>query len=304
MATFYIKHNTKYSYSDKVIDGATFIRLHPINDAFQKVNSHLLSITNDPFIETFFDFFYNRVGTFMVTEPHYELSITSEIEVETRGRLFPDDSVDIERQWENLDSIKHNVAFIDFLRYKKFDGSPEANEIIKAKNLKSKSPYKAVLELCEYVYDNFKYKIGVTNIHSELDDIWKLKAGVCQDFTNILLQMVRMLGIPARYISGYICPNDEITRGEGATHAWIEAYIPFYGWLGIDLTNNAIADENHVKLAIGRNYSDCSPVKGVFKGNVESQMEVSVEVKPKNIKVQIHRKQPLFQRTVIVFNVI
>ena len=279
MATFYIKHITKYTYSDKVIDGATFIRLHPVNDAFQKVNSHFLSITNNPYIETFYDFFNNRVGTFMVTEPHYELNIISEIEVETRGRLFPDGSVDNESQWENLESIKNNIEFIDFLRHRPFEGSQEVFKLIESKELKSKSPYKAVLELCEYVYENFKYKKGITHVRSELDEIWKLKAGVCQDFTNILLQMVRMLGVPARYVSGYICTNEEITRGEGATHAWIEAYIPFYGWLGIDPTNNAIADENHVKLAIGRNYNDCSPVKGVFKGNAKSKLEVSVEVR-------------------------
>ena len=106
-----------------------------------------------------------------------------------------------------------------------------------------------------------------------------MKAGVCQDFTNVLLQLVRMAGIPARYVSGYICPNDEITRGEGATHAWIEAYIPFYGWFGVDPTNNAIANKNHVRLAIGRNYDDCSPVKGVFKGKVDAKLEVKVEVK-------------------------
>ena len=116
-------------------------------------------------------------------------------------------------------------------------------------------------------------------MHSILEEVWKLKAGVCQDFTNVLLQLVRMTGIPARYVSGYICPNDEITRGDGATHAWIEAYIPFYGWFGVDPTNNTIANENHVRLAIGRNYNDCSPVKGVFKGKVEAKLEVKVEVK-------------------------
>ncbi|WJJ96628.1 transglutaminase family protein [Algibacter luteus] len=278
MATFYIKHITKYTYSKDVIDGATLIRLHPINDEFQKVNSHFLTITNNTFVETFTDFYNNRVGTFMITEPHSELVIESDVEVITFDRIFPDDSVDTPSQWLALKKLKQDINFIDFLQHRPFSGSQDVLKLIESKNLKSKSPYKAVLELCEYIYQNFKYHKGITNVDSSIEEVWKLKAGVCQDFTVLLLQMVRMLGIPARYVSGYICPNDAITRGEGATHAWIEAYIPFYGWLGIDPTNNAIANENHVRLAIGRNYNDCSPAKGVFKGKVEAELHVKVHV--------------------------
>ena len=285
MATFYIKHITKYSYSNAVIDGATLTRLHPINDDYQKVVSHLISVTNNPFIETFIDFFNNRVGTFMVTEPHKELSIISELEVKTTDKIFPDDSVDNVSQWKELNNIKNTIDFIDFTKHKSFSGSQDIKDIILNKNLKTKSPYKAVLELCEYVNTNFKYKSGITNVDTPLEEAWKLKAGVCQDFTNVLLQMVKILGVPARYVSGYICPNEEITRGEGATHAWVEAYIPFYGWLGIDPTNNAIANENHVRIAVGRNYDDCSPVKGVFKGNVEAELQVKVEVKTSKNKI-------------------
>jgi transglutaminase-like putative cysteine protease len=111
-----------------------------------------------------------------------------------------------------------------------------------------------------------------------MDEVLKLKAGVCQDFAHILVLMLRLLNIPARYISGYICPNHNGMRGEGATHAWAEAYLPDYGWLGIDPTNNCIANETHVRLAVGRNFSDCSPVKGVYKGSSGHLLEVKVSV--------------------------
>jgi len=285
MATFFIKHITKYTYSNAVIDGATLTRLHPINDDYQKVTSHLISVTNNPFIETFTDFFGNRVGTFMVTEPHHELNIISEIEVKTSNKLFPEDTIEVNKQWEELKASKNKIEYIDFLKQKPFSGSQDINNLIAEKKLTEKTPYKALLELCEYIHTNFKYIQGITDVNTPLDDVWKLKAGVCQDFTNVLLEMLRMLDIPARYVSGYICPNDDITRGEGATHAWIEAYIPFYGWLGVDPTNNTIANENHVRLAVGRNYNDCSPVKGVFKGEDEAQMQVTVEVRTsKNLK--------------------
>ena len=90
--------------------------------------------------------------------------------------------------------------------------------------------------------------------------------------------MLRLLGIPARYVSGYVCPHDNDLRGEGATHAWVDAYIPFYGWLGLDPTNNCIVNDRHVRLAIGRNFSDCSPVKGTYKGTAEQTLEVGVSV--------------------------
>lgn len=278
MATYYIKHLTKYTYSDFVIDGASQIMLYPINDNFQKVESQRLTVSGNPIVETHIDYFYNTVGTFMLIEPHNSLSIVSDIEVTTTPKIFPDDSVEVSQQWEELKSLKYNTQFIDFLSYKTFSGTKDILDLMASKNLNTSSPYVIALELCEYVYKNFKYSKGITSVYTTLDEAWDLKAGVCQDFTTILLQIVRMFGIPSRYVSGYICPNDKITRGEGATHAWIEVYIPFYGWLGIDPTNNAIANENHVKLAVGRNYSDCSPVKGVFKGNVEDDLFVKVTV--------------------------
>src|SRR5690606_4108075 len=211
--------------------------------------------------------------------PHKELSIVSDVEVLTFSKLFPDDSVAVDKQWTEIKSIQKHIDFIDFMFSNKTFGQYEdVIKLIESKDAHNNLPYKIVLELCEYVYKNFKYTQGLTTVNSTVEDVWKLKAGVCQDFTNVLLQLVRMVGIPARYISGYICPNESITRGEGATHAWVEAYIPFYGWFGIDPTNNAIADENHVRLAVGRNYDDCAPVKGVFKGHVEDALFVKVDV--------------------------
>ena len=278
MGTFFIKHITKYTYNNPVIDGANLIRLHPINDAYQKVNSHYLVITNNAYVQTYIDFYQNTVGTFMLTEPVKELYIESNIEVTTIERIFPEDTIDAATQWQELNALKYSENLFDFLINKTFSGTSDFLKFIESNNIKQKTPYKAVLELCEFIYSNITYKKGVTKVDTSLDEVWQLKAGVCQDFTNIMLQITRMCGIPARYVSGYICPNDDMTRGEGATHAWIEAYIPFYGWLGIDPTNNAIANQNHVRLAVGRNYEDCAPVKGVFKGQVDAELFVKVEV--------------------------
>ena len=138
--------------------------------------------------------------------------------------------------------------------------------------------FTALQQLNEYVYKNFQYIQGITSVTTTLDEIWKLKAGVCQDFAHMLLAMLRLLNVPARYVSGYVCPHDHTLRGEGATHAWVEAYVPFYGWLGLDPTNNCIVNDLHVRLAIGRSFSDCSPVRGTYKGTAKQTLEVGVSV--------------------------
>ncbi|MBK9383194.1 MAG: enoyl-CoA hydratase/isomerase family protein [Chitinophagaceae bacterium] len=124
------------------------------------------------------------------------------------------------------------------------------------------------------------------------------ETGVCQDFAHILLVMLRYVGIPARYVSGYICPKNHELRGEGATHAWVEAYIPFHGWMGFDPTNNCIVSDRHVKLAIGRSFTDCTPVKGTYKGSSEHKLEVSVVINNSSLKngiltIMINRPEKL-----------
>lgn len=278
MPTFFIKHLTKYTYSGNVIDAANQIMLYPINDNFQKVVTQDVEINMNPKVETYTDAFDNTVGTFMIIERHDYLAIESEIEVITFPKKLPEDGLDVSQQWDNLSSIQGKAEFIDFLKVENFDGMEELSDIIISSKLKNKSPYQAVNELCEYFFTHLNYVQGLTTVNSTLDEVWKLKAGVCQDFTNIMLQAVRILGVPARYVSGYISTNEGMTRGEGATHAWVEAYIPFYGWLGFDPTNNVVANDSHVRLSVGRDYKDCAPVKGVFKGQVEDDLFVRVKV--------------------------
>ncbi|WP_067144672.1 transglutaminase family protein [Pseudotamlana agarivorans] len=278
MPTFYIKHITEYNYSDPVYDAASQMMLHPIQDEYQNIPSHTLSITNNPKIETRKDFFGNTVATFMIIEPHNQLSIISEIEAVTFERALPEDQAPLEQQWDTYKQLQYNPSFMDFLNHKPFDGTSVISNLINDEKLLSTSPFKATMTLCDYIYNNFKYIQGITNVDSNLNDVWALKAGVCQDFSILLIQMVRMLGIPARYVSGYICPNQAGSRGEGATHAWVEVYIPFYGWLGLDPTNNVIANQYHVRLAVGRNFKDCTPVKGVYTGQAEEDLFVKVEI--------------------------
>lgn len=278
MPRFTIHHVTKYTYAEAVRDSANQIMLFPIKDEHQEVLSRVLHITGDPAVEMYTDYYGNDVASFMNISAHTELLIDSTIAVVTKPILFPTDAVAIETQWEHLHQIRYVVPFIDFLKQENFVALDEVKKIADAGFYKSVSVYLAVQQLNAYVYQNFKYIKGITSVETTLDEIWKLRAGVCQDFAHMLLVMLRLLGIPARYVSGYVCPQDKDLRGEGATHAWVEAYIPFYGWLGLDPTNNCIVSEFHVRLAIGRKFSDCSPVKGTYKGTAKQALEVGVSV--------------------------
>jgi transglutaminase-like putative cysteine protease len=156
------------------------------------------------------------------------------------------------------------------------------------------TPFEVAQKLSAFVFETFEYKKGITDVETEVNEIWKIKAGVCQDFAHILLAMLRIIGIPARYVSGYICPKNHELRGEGATHAWVEAYLPSDGWIGLDPTNNCVASDRHIRLAIGRNFSDCTPVKGTYKGSTEHTLEVSVTIENDTVKTEDDQIPPVF----------
>src|SRR5258706_3723861 len=278
MPKFKISHSTKYTYEVPVRDSANQIILYTLKDEFQDVLQHQITVTGNVPIEIHVDYFVNEVGTFTHSQPHHDLTIDSRLVVVTRAKELPTDGTPVDQQWRELTKLKNQFQFLDFLQQESFEGDSEMSAVVDQVHKKNQTPLASAVELCSFVFDHFIYKKGITTVESTLDEIWKIKTGVCQDFAQILLAMLRLMDIPARYVSGYICPNKSGMRGEGATHAWVEVYIPFYGWLGVDPTNNCIVNDTHVRLAVGRNFSDCSPVKGTYRGVSEHTLEVAVSV--------------------------
>ena len=286
MADFQIKHITRYTYASTVIDCTNQIMLYPLNDSQQTVKKHELKITHNPAVEMFSDYFGNQIGMFSIIAPHNILLIESDIIVSTNPVVLPEDNKPADEQWTELSQVREVYPYLDFMFHETFTSVEELNNLSAAIINKQDSPFVNAKRLSEYIFTNFQYTKGVTNIETKIDEILALKAGVCQDFAHLLLVLLHMNGIPARYVSGYICPEKEELRGAGATHAWVEAFIPDYGWIGLDPTNNCIANDRHVKLAIGRNFSDCTPVKGTYKGSSEHTLEVSVIIENGHIKTK------------------
>jgi transglutaminase-like putative cysteine protease len=278
MPKFRIHHITRYLYQEPARDSANQIMLYPIVDERQQVINHAIDITGNAAVTVHEDYFGNQVGTFAYARPHNEMMIRSRLTVETMAPALPQDNQPFELQWEELKRVRSQPAFIDVLRPEPFDAIGELEKFVEEQRCTKCTPLQSAKQACRYVFDNFLYKKGITTVETTLDEIWKLKSGVCQDFAHVLLAMLRLLNIPARYVSGYICPGQNELRGEGATHAWVEAWIPFHGWLGLDPTNNCLANESHVRLAVGKNFSDCSPVKGTYRGTSHHTMDVVVSV--------------------------
>lgn len=277
MAIFKIVHTTKYQYSWPIKESINEIRLFPHHFENQDVVQYQLLISQNPVVEIFEDYYGNRVGSFNTLESH------SEITIESRMLLRVNHSLKIP-EIDNLklaDLASKKEKSIKLLRLSYPETIKKQQEIL---NILKEIDYadKPIIEIAQlcnnYIYTHFAYTKGITNIETTLDELLEIKKGVCQDFAHILLQLVRTAGIPARYVSGYICPNESGQRGEGATHAWVEIYSPSQGWLGLDPTNNIWTMANHIKLSVGRNFTDCTPVKGTFKGLTRQTLSVSVSV--------------------------
>jgi transglutaminase-like putative cysteine protease len=277
MGVFKIVHITKYQYNWPIKESINEIRLYPHNFANQDVLQFQLLITNNPEVAVSTDSFGNKVGNFSTLDTHTEMVIESRMLVRVNHSLkIPEIDHDTV---QDLDTIKQKS--IELLRYSYPEVIKKQNnieEILNEIGTENKSIVTLAQECSAYIYNRFTYTKGITTINTTVDEILETREGVCQDFAHVLLQLLRTIGIPARYVSGYICPNKAGLRGEGATHAWVEFYSPSQGWLGLDPTNNIWTMDNHVKLSVGLNFNDCSPVKGTYKGLAKQSLTVFVSI--------------------------
>lgn len=276
MPKFNVVHITKYVYPYDVTDSVNQIILFPKNGDFQRIISNNITINPKASVATFEDYFGNEVGTFSVIQPHKELEIKVDLTVETFSVPNISTSLALPDQWSMLQSIKSSNTHVDFLQEEHFECRSEIDEVIKQHISNQMNVHDVIFTLSNYIYKNFQYRQGVTTVESTIDEIWELKAGVCQDFAHLLIAMLRILGIPSRYTSGYISPSKSSMRGVGATHAWVEVYIPEVEWRGIDPTNDCWVQDMHIKIAHGRDFRDCTPVKGTYNGPSDNTLTVSV----------------------------
>lgn len=276
MPVFKIHHITRYEYDALVKESINEVRIFPYQCPEQEILQHHLYITGSPHVFTFTDYWRNTAGSFNLLVPHRELIIESKLVVRT---VNDPDKTPENGGFRNLEnSLDYNLPLLELASADLIKDCHTINAIVAEIYDPQKPVSTIVYESSAYIFQHFRYIKGITTIETTVDDILRHRSGVCQDFAHVLLQLLRTMKIPSRYVSGYICPNKNGMRGAGATHAWVEAWIPGTGWAGIDPTNNVWVTDKHVKLAVGRDFKDCTPIKGAFKGAAEQQLSVHVSV--------------------------
>jgi len=272
-----ISHLTRYSYEGKVQDSFNEARLQPITDSLQHCRNFRFLIDPASSVRDYPDFYSNCVHYFDVPEPHEQLEVIAESEVQT----IPESRGPVPTV--GIDSLKTPTVkehHFDFLHASEFVslGVDVWREAMDALSNGLNDVWTDTVGIGEHIHRNYKYTPLSTNVNTRASEVIKKKQGVCQDFAHLMLGLCRTHGIPARYVSGYFLNQHKLPGEIEASHAWLEVFIPGYGWKGYDPTHRREADTRYVKLAVGRDYGDIRPVGGNFRGKGTRQMVVEVSV--------------------------
>jgi transglutaminase-like putative cysteine protease len=281
MHYYVIRHLTTYQYSDFINESVMELRLQPLNDALQRCLRFEVFVTPRAHVSHITDPLGNSVHTFDVPLPHDKLAITSESLVERLPQPPTPDSLP-RSAWDELDTLAVEFDFYEMTQPSHFARrTPALEALAQELNVRRRAdPLSLLRELNARLYDTFDYDRGSTTVDSPIDVVLQTRRGVCQDFVHVMLGLARGLGIPARYVSGYLFHRTSgyDRSASDASHAWVEAYLPSLGWVGFDPTNNTLASDRHIRVAVGRDYADVPPTKGVFRGDAETRLKVAVKV--------------------------
>lgn len=278
-------HKTTYLYSEPVSICHTEVHLAPRAQWGQVVLNHELEILPEPdFRLSRKDYFGNEVTYFSIQEPHETLAITSTSLIDLRSPEMPQPALTL--PWEQVRDEVASRASEDLYHASEFVfASPlvktgtEFAEYAAVSFTRGRPMLEAGLHLCHRIFTEFHYDRQATTVTTPVDEVLGTRHGVCQDFAHIMIACLRSLGLPARYVSGYL-RSGEKSIGDEASHAWASAYCSGYGWLDFDPTNDVTPSGSHVTIAWGRDYSDVTPVKGVAVGSGDQIINVAVEVVP------------------------
>ena len=276
-----IRHVTRFRYSAEVSESIMEVRMQPRSDTSQRCLSFQLSVTPRTRVTHHRDYLGNTVHHFDVPGGHTQLIILAEALVDVQlPQSLPYSLPDA--AWDDLDLTVNAGDFWDMLQPSQYSKpTPALIDLAKKLGVERRSnPLQFLRELNTSMFHWFDYVPQSTKVDSPIDEAIEARKGVCQDFAHIMIALCRYVGIPARYVSGYLFHRsvDHDRSSDGATHAWVEAFLPGLGWIGLDPTNNLIVGERHVRTAMGRDYADVPPTRGVFKGNAEQALSVSVHV--------------------------
>jgi transglutaminase-like putative cysteine protease len=289
MNRYRLVHTTDFVYDGPVSESYNEVRLRPLHDERQSCLSFRLTTTPASRGTAYRDAYGNWVHQFNVLNEHRRLRVEAESVV--LAHEPPETTADAMTLAE-FDSHSHQLdeEHFDFMAPTGYvPHLAHLHEIIEAAEKSCDGTVAGFAQTAsDLIHERFRYVKGATHVHSSIEDSLSLGAGVCQDFAHLLLGVVRMRGIPVRYVSGYLVPGStaapeakqEDVIGGQASHAWAEVLIPNSGWTGFDPTLGNPVGLRHVRVAYGRDYGDVAPVRGVYKGHAGQSLSVDVRVRP------------------------
>jgi transglutaminase-like putative cysteine protease len=269
-----IQHETRLEYAAPVTESVTEVRLEPVSDTRQSCRSFHLAVSPPVQLFRYLDGFGNRVHHFNVRSSHSRVAVLAASVVETSRPTSDLAGVDAPF---TLDAVATELEAVDFLGFR----GPVCRTPLLDPLLAELRPEVGarlgsfLLAVSAFIKAHFTYAPAVTHASSPVDDVLRQGKGVCQDFAHLMIAVLRSYGVPARYVSGYIHRPGR----DSQSHAWCEAWLPGAGWVGIDPTNDRPVDELHVKVAVGRDFTDVPPNKGVYRGQAQESIFVRVETR-------------------------
>jgi transglutaminase-like putative cysteine protease len=282
MHSYYkINHLTRYLYSEPVTNSAMEVRMQPRSDDYQVCTEFHIKVSPVARVLHYRDYFQNHINIFDIPGSHGKLAINTSSVAEVHSRPDLPDHLNTDA-WRLLRTENLDPDCFDMLQSGHFTTPTDlTREFTRTLPItRDADPLMLLKALNTGIYQSMDYDQSVTTVDSHIDVALEARRGVCQDFAHIMATITRELGIPCRYVSGYLFHREDgyDRSAEDATHAWVEAWLPTLGWVGFDPTNNLICGERHIGVCIGRDYADAAPTRGVFTGTAETSLEVSVKV--------------------------
>lgn len=272
-----IKHVTGFNYGGDVTASYNEARMLPISSDGQVVLYSTIDVSPMSSQHNYVDYWGSRVSSFEVLKPHRDLTLTATSLVEVRPRDHPE----LDLSWDELAKLANSTTTLVESSEQTRRTQPPEEVVAIAQEIVARvtSPCDAALEICTAIGNAVTYVSGVTGVHTTAAEAWEHRTGVCQDIAHLALGALRAVGIPARYVSGYLHPKPDAAVGEtiaGESHAWVEWFCG--DWRGFDPTNLIEIGDRHVTVGRGRDYNDVPPLRGVYAGPYGSQLFVKVEI--------------------------
>ncbi len=284
-----VRHETTYAYADRVELAAHLVHLRPRCLPWQRVHSFAVHADPAPSRMTDgIDHFGNPVAWLFLGGAHYGLQVTTEAEVEVLYRPVPDPNAT--PAWERVaDLAQRPAAATDAAEFTFSSAMASTGGDVRAWAAPSFMPGRPVLagllDLTARINRDFRFQPGVTTVSTSVARVLQLRAGVCQDFAHLMIAGLRAMGLPARYVSGYVrtrpAPGQVKMRGADVSHAWVGCWLgPDHGWVDLDPTNDLVVADEHVVLGWGRDFADVSPIHGLLLGGGAHTLSVGVDLEP------------------------